>query len=179
MTLAGRLAAMTDPTIQRVPEQPGEAALKLDTFLPYRLNVSSSLVTQALSRIYAERYRISVPEWRVLVTLGEFGMMTAKAVGRHTHMHKTKVSRAVAQLERRKLVSRKANRADKREAFLSLTAAGQNVYNELAPAALDFVRQLMETVDPADRAALDRVLTHLIERSKQLSTGIATMPALR
>ena len=69
-------------------------------------------MTQALSRIYAERYRIGVPEWRVLVTLGEFGMMTAKAIGRHSHMHKTKVSRAVALLERRKLVSRKANRAD-------------------------------------------------------------------
>ena len=82
-------------------------------------------MTQALSRIYAERYKIGVPEWRVLVTLGEFGMMTAKAIGRHSHMHKTKVSRAVAQLERRKLVSRKANRADMREAFLSLTAAGR------------------------------------------------------
>ena len=31
-------------------------------------------------------------------------MMTGKAIGTHTHMHKTKVSRAVADLERRKLV---------------------------------------------------------------------------
>jgi DNA-binding MarR family transcriptional regulator len=171
---------MTDQSTQRAPDQPpgqGEAALKLDEFLPYRLNVCSSLVTQALSRIYAERYRIGVPEWRVLVTLGEFGMMTAKAIGLHSHM--TKVSRAVALLERRKLVSRKANRADLREAFLSLTPVGREVYNELAPAALDFVRQLMETVDPADRAALDRALGKLIERSKQLSVGIATAPALR
>ena len=102
-----------------------QAALKLDEFLPYRLNVCSSLVTQALSRIYAERYKIGVPEWRVLVTLGEFGMMTAKAIGNHSHMHKTKVSRAVALLERRKLVARRANRADLREAFLSLTPAGR------------------------------------------------------
>jgi len=173
------MTAMTESLAQRAPEQPGEAALKLDGFLPYQLNVCSSLVTQALSRIYAEHYKIGVPEWRVLVTLGEFGMMTAKAIGAHSHMHKTKVSRAVAQLERRKLVSRKANRADKRETFLSLTPAGRAVYNELAPAALDFMRQLMASVDPADRAALDRVLRQLIERSKQLSVGIATMPALR
>ncbi len=173
---------MTDQSVEQAPGQPAgqsDATLTLDGFLPYQLNVCSSLVTQALSRIYAERYRIGVPEWRVLVTLGEFGMMTAKAIGRHSHMHKTKVSRAVAQLERRKLVSRKANRADMREAFLSLTPAGRAVYNELAPAALDFVRQLMETVDAADRVALERALNKLIERSKQLSIGIATMPALR
>jgi DNA-binding MarR family transcriptional regulator len=171
---------MTDPSAQSVPRHvAGAEQLKLEEFLPYRLNVCSSLVTQALSRIYAERYRMGVPEWRVLVTLGELGPMTAKAVGLHSHMHKTKVSRAVALLERRKLVSRRVNRADLREAFLSLTAAGRDVYNELAPAALAFVRQLLETVDPAERAALDRVLTKLIERSVQLSTGVATAPALR
>jgi DNA-binding MarR family transcriptional regulator len=173
---------MTVPSVQREPSHAagaGQAALKLDEFLPYRLNVCSSLVTQALSRIYAERYRMGVPEWRVLVTLGELGPMTAKAVGLHSHMHKTKVSRAVALLERRKLVSRRINRADLREAFLSLTAAGREIYKDLAPAALEFMRQLMESVDPADRAALDRALTKLIERSVQLSTGIVTAPALR
>jgi DNA-binding MarR family transcriptional regulator len=41
--------------------------------------------------------------------------MTAKAIGVH---HKTKVSRAVALLEGRKLVTRRTNRADLREAFL-------------------------------------------------------------
>ena len=80
-----------------------DAPLRLDDFLPYQLNVAASLVSQALSKIYAERYGIGVPEWRVLVTLGEFESMTGKAVGEHSHMHKTKVSRAVALLEKRKL----------------------------------------------------------------------------
>ena len=87
----------------------------------HRLNVLSSLVSQALTSVYGQ-FGIGIPEWRVLVTLGENGVMTGKAVGAHTHMHKTKVSRAVAQLEQRKLISRRANRADMRESFLSLTA---------------------------------------------------------
>ena len=151
----------------------GRRALKLDEFLPYRLNVCASMVSQALSRIYAEQYKIGVPEWRVLVTLGEYGMMTAKAVGLHSHMHKTKVSRAVALLERRKLVTRRANRADLREAFLSLTPAGRAIYDDLAPMALDFARRLMDTVDAADRAALDRALTILIERSAKIAAELA------
>jgi DNA-binding MarR family transcriptional regulator len=163
---------MTDQSAQRPPGHP-EAALKLEEFLPHRLNVCASFVSQALSRIYAERYKIGVPEWRVLVILGQFGMMTAKAVGLHSCMHKTKVSRAVALLERRKLLARRANRADLREAFLSLTPAGHDIYSELAPIALDFVHQLLETVDAADRAALDRALKKLTERSSQLAADIA------
>lgn len=149
------------------------AGLKLEEFLPYRLNVCASVVSQALSRVYTERYKIGVPEWRVMVTLGQFGSMTAKAIGLHSHMHKTKVSRAVALLERRKLVARRANRADLREAFLSLTPAGREVYDDLAPMALDFAHQLMESVDQSDRAALDRALTKLTERSRAVAAELA------
>jgi DNA-binding MarR family transcriptional regulator len=166
---------MTDQTATAMPARSGsaDAALKLDEFLPYRLNVCANTVSNALSAIYSERHKIGVPEWRVLVTLGEFGMMTAKAVGLHSHMHKTKVSRAVAMLERRRLVVRRANHDDLREAFLSLTPAGHDIYSDLAPSALEFARQVMETVEPADRAALFRALTKLTERSAQIAADIA------
>ena len=172
---------MTDERALAAPDHAdaAQAPLKLDQFLPYQLNVCANLVSQALSRVYAERYKIGVPEWRVLVTLGQFGVMTGKAIGAHSHMHKTKVSRAVAQLERRRLISRKVNRADLREAFLSLTPAGREVYDELAPMALEFVRQLLATVEPDERAALDRALAKLIERSAKLSEGVATAPVTR
>jgi len=141
--------------------------LKLEDFLPHRLNVLSSLVSQALTRVYG-RHGIGIPEWRVLVTLGENGVMTGKAVGAQTHMHKTKVSRAVAQLEQRKLVARRANRADLREAFLTLTPAGRAVYEELAPSALEFMNRLAEVVAPADRPAFDRAMKQLTKRSAEL-----------
>ena len=113
-------------------------------------------------------YGIGIPEWRILVTLGQFGVMTGKAIGTHTHMHKTKVSRAVAQLEQRKLLLRRANRDDLREAFLSLTPAGRAIYEELAPRALEFTDRLSEVVAPADRAAFDRAVKQLTERSAKL-----------
>ena len=150
-------------------QQPGALApLKLEHFLPYQLNVVSSLVSQALSRVYARRYGIGVPEWRVLVTLGQFGVMTAKAIGAHTHMHKTKVSRAVALMEKRRLVTRRANREDLREAFLSLTAPGRAMYEEVAPHAIEFARRLTEILSHADREAFNRALQQLTARSTEL-----------
>jgi len=144
--------------------------LKLEEFLPYRLNVCASLISHALSRIYAERYKTGNPEWRVLVTLGQFDR---EGIGTRSHMRKTKVSRAVALLEGRKLIARRANRADLREAFLSLTATGRQAYRQVAPIALEFARDLLETVDAADRAALDRALIKLTERSAKLAPRIA------
>src|SRR4029077_13050264 len=140
---------------------------------PEGLHGWGSLVSQALSGIYADRYGIGVPEWRVLVTLGQFGMMTGKAIGSHSHMHKTKVSRAVAMLEERKLVTRRANRADLREAFLALTPAGRAMYDDLAPVALDFADRLSESVDSADRAAFERAVDRLIEHSAKLAAEFA------
>jgi DNA-binding MarR family transcriptional regulator len=128
-------------------------------------------VSQALSRIYVDRHGIGVPEWRILVTLGQFETMTAKAIGAHSHMHKTKVSRAVSALERRKLIMRRENRADRREAFLSLTPAGRAVYHDLAPGALEFARRLFETIDPADRSAFERAISCLTEQSLVLTAG--------
>jgi DNA-binding MarR family transcriptional regulator len=141
--------------------------IQLEAFLPHRLNVLSSLVSQALSQVYA-KYGIGIPEWRILVSLGQFGVMTGKAIGARTHMHKTKVSRAVAQLEARRFVARKANRADLREAFLSLTPTGRAVYEELAPRARDFTEKLSEVVPAADRAAFDRALALLTQRTAEL-----------
>ncbi len=165
--------ATADAEAIDMPIVPGDAPLKLEEFLPYRLNVLATLVSQALSRIYVDRYGIGVPEWRVLVTLGQYGIMTGKAVGAHSHMHKTKVSRAVAELENRKLIARRANRADLRESFLSLTPAGRAIYEDLAPGALAFAQRLAEAIDPADRPAFERAVERLTECSRGLSAEVA------
>src|SRR5436305_8037195 len=74
-----------DGAPQAAPAPAETPLLKLDDFLPHRLNVLSSLVSQALTQVYG-RYGIGIPEWRVLVTLGENGTLTGKEVGRQTHM---------------------------------------------------------------------------------------------
>src|SRR5258707_9672582 len=76
---------------------PSEAPLlKLKDFLPHRLNVLSSLVSQALTRVYG-RYGIGIPEWRGVGTLRENGGVARKAGGAPTHKHKNKNSRAGGQ----------------------------------------------------------------------------------
>lgn len=150
--------------------------LELESFLPYRLNVLATVVSQGLHGIYAERYGFGIPEWRIVATLGQFGAMTAKQIGAHSHMHKTKVSRAVANLARRKLVQRRANRQDLREAFLSLTAQGRSIYDDLVPVALRFAGELASGLTAAEHRQLDALLAKLTERSKRLVADPDRLP---
>jgi DNA-binding MarR family transcriptional regulator len=143
------------------------APLKLEEFLPYRLAVLSSVVSRALSRMYA-RHDLGQSEWLVLMSLGESGPTTAKALGAKNQMHKTKVSRVVAELLKRELVARRPNQIDLREAFLELTPHGKGLYDECAPLAVEFVMRLGTAISPEDRQVLDRSLTRLAERAQKL-----------
>jgi len=69
--------------------------LQLEKFLPYRLNRAAAAASTQLSSVYWRKYGLTVPEWRTLSTLAQFGELTAKQIGAHSSMHKTKVSRAV------------------------------------------------------------------------------------
>lgn len=139
--------------------------LALSRFLPFRLNVLAHVVAGGLDRLYNERFGFGIPEWRLIATLGEFGPMTARDIGAHSQMHKTKVSRAVATLEERGLLVRRANERDRREAFLSLTEAGANTYALIVPAALEHSQNLTAGLPEDDLAAFERIMAHLLERA--------------
>lgn len=117
--------------------------LALERFLPYRLNRLSSAVSLKFRRVYGRHHDLTVPEWRVLATLGQYEIMSAKAIGAHSAMHKTKVSRAVRALEERRWLKRRESPEDRREEFLSLTPLGLEVYADIVPRALDFEAKLL------------------------------------
>ncbi|MEJ8572908.1 MarR family transcriptional regulator [Microbaculum marinum] len=150
-----------------------EGRLRLDAFLPYRLAMLAEQVSQSLARLYSERYGITNPEWRVLAALGEHGTMTSTEIGRNSRMHKTKVSRAVSELEKKHLIIRETSPEDMRVAHLTLTAQGEAVYRKLVPLALRFGDRLAGGLSPEEAAVLERVLASLMERSEEIAREIS------
>jgi DNA-binding MarR family transcriptional regulator len=146
-----------------------EAPIVLERFLPYRLNVLASVVSNALAQIYEARFGLTIPGWRVLATLGQYGVRTARDIAGHAVMHKSTVSRAVSALEARALVARKGNPDDMREELLVLTPAGRKVYDALAPEALAFEARLLAALGPGERKAL----FGLVERLDRHARGLA------
>lgn len=145
---------------------PADDVLTLETFLPYRLNRLAEDVSRNFSRIYRDRFGITRPEWRLLATLGQYGTMTATAVGRHSAMHKTKVSRAVAALQQRHWLTRTPDDADRRIEHLRLTSAGLAAYRELVPIAHAFEARLLAALSDSDKKAVLRLITELAAASR-------------
>ncbi|QPC86880.1 MarR family transcriptional regulator [Mesorhizobium sp. NBSH29] len=138
-----------------------EAVLALEGFLPYQLNRLADAVSREFSKIYRDRHGLSRPEWRALAGLGQHGTMTATAIGEQSAMHKTKVSRAVAELERRRWLTRTPDPADRRAEKLTLTRAGMAVYRELVPLAKAYECALLERLSQRERTQLESGLKGL------------------
>jgi DNA-binding MarR family transcriptional regulator len=138
--------------------------LRLEEFLPYRLMRLADAVSRSFAETYRHRHGLTRPEWRVFATLGEFETMTATAIGRHSSMHKTKVSRAVAALEKRKWVARSLDPDDRRIEHLSLTRAGRAAYRDMVPVARGFEDDVLGRLSDKDRKLVADALQALERR---------------
>lgn len=146
--------------------------LRLSAFLPFRLNRLAAEVSQDLADLYAARFGIDVPQWRVLATLGAGPPITAQAVAASTRTHKSTISRAVAALLRRGWLRRLPDDGDRRRALLALTKRGRAAYEEIVPLVLAYETELLARLPAAERAALDRGIAAL-ERSLGLGEARA------
>lgn len=141
----------------------------LERFLPYRLNVLASLTSNALAQIYAERFGLSIPAWRVIATLGQYDVRTARDIAAHGVMHKSTVSRAVASLEERGLIVRRANEDDRREELLALTEEGREIYEALAPEALAFEERFVSVLTAEEQETLVALIDRLSGHARSLA----------
>lgn len=153
-----RLSYTNDDCYQRVRNamiQPDDK-IALEQFLPYRLARLAGEISQQLRKIYKADHGLTIPEWRALATLGQFGTATAKGIGVHAAMHKTKVSRAVVALEDRRWVNRSQNPNDRREDILTLTRQGKQAYRALVPKLRAFENAIVERFE--ENAGKDRTV---------------------
>jgi DNA-binding MarR family transcriptional regulator len=141
--------------------------LELEHFLPYRLSVLSNRVSGAIARVYSERFDLGVTEWRVMAVLGRYPGLSASEVAQRTAMDKVAVSRAVASLLDSGRLERETHGDDRRRSVLRLSPAGQTIYREVAPMAIDFEQRLLAGMDAAERALLFRLLDRLDELELQ------------
>ncbi|HUT50254.1 MAG TPA: MarR family winged helix-turn-helix transcriptional regulator [Alphaproteobacteria bacterium] len=147
---------------------PADAQLALDRFIPYRLSVLSNTVSRAIARIYARRFGLAVADWRVMAVLGQDAPLSARDVCTLTAMDKVRVSRAVGRLIARDLVERAISVRDRRLSVLSLSPAGQAIYRQVVPLALDAEAKLLDGLSTEEHRQFDRLLDKLRDRARTL-----------
>ncbi len=141
-------------------------AFVLADFLPYQLSVASNAVSRAVAEGtgYEARFGLSAAEWRVLAATAAAGRDSAPSqaeIGAITAMDKMTISRAVAGLVQRRLVTRARDEGDRRALRLAVTGEGQRVHDLVAPRALAVEAALLAALGPGEAAALRSALARL------------------
>ena len=125
-----------------MPNSDATRALVLDDFIPYRLSITSNLVSEAVADTYEALFGLTIPEWRLIAVIAEGEGLTQQALGLATRMDKVTVSRAAIALVERGLMQRHANPEDRRSHLLRLTDDGHTLYASVAPKALDLEQRI-------------------------------------
>jgi DNA-binding MarR family transcriptional regulator len=152
-----------------IAQSADEGELRLDDYLPYRLSVASNAVSGLIAKAYQDRFRLTVPQWRLICVLAEDGALTQGQIVARTVMDKVTVSRAAQGLLKRRLVARSDHHADGRSHVLALSAQGRGLYGEIAPLALAYEAALIAGLTPDEVALAKRLLSRLQAAAGRLS----------
>jgi len=137
--------------------------LKLRNFLPYRLAILSSRISQSIADRYEEKFSLSLPEWRVMAILGEEPDLSAAEVAERSALDKVAVSRAVKSLLAGKRLERHFSSDDRRRSVLSLSANGLQIYKKVLPLALAYEKALLSGLNREEQEFLDGILDKLAD----------------
>jgi len=140
--------------------------IDLATFLPYQLTNIATRVSNDFAEVYQTKYGLNIPQWRILANLAQYGQSNAKELCTQANMDKSTVSRAVKALIDKGLVISELNEQDKRAALLVLSKTGQSLYEQIAPDALSWEKQLLSTLTNEEYEVLVSIFEKLNNKLK-------------
>jgi DNA-binding MarR family transcriptional regulator len=129
------------------------------------IHVVSNRISRAFYSDIEAKHGITLPEWRVILTLMRHAGIVAMDVAALWGMDKMAISRAVRTLERAGFVRRGPSAGDRRRRPLELTPKGRALYRRIEPAATARYRDFLKGLAAGEVAQLRRLLEKLIAGS--------------
>jgi DNA-binding MarR family transcriptional regulator len=110
----------------------------------------------------AHRHKISLNEFRLLMTIGTLGQTASHELADVTGVNVMSVSRAVATLERHGRITVCPDPANRRRKWLSLTPEGKRLYALMRPQSAKVADYLFGALDEDQTSQLEAMLHQLI-----------------
>jgi MarR family transcriptional regulator, 2-MHQ and catechol-resistance regulon repressor len=115
-----------------------------------------------LLEMQLEPMRLTLSQGRVLEALTRFGPMSHLSLARKILRSKSAVALVVKELERRRLVSSRTDKRDRRTRVARVTLVGNKVARELVPVHTKLIRAQMATLGAREQETLARLCEKLI-----------------
>ncbi len=141
---------------------PDDASLHiLESLATYRLTRVADTLVRAAAQVYRSQHDVSVTELRLLATIGHHQPLALNEVSRLAGIDKAWVSRSLAALVARELVTRGRHPTDSRVTLLSLTRKGKAEVRRIVPLAAARNERFLGGMSKTRRATLDELLDEL------------------
>jgi DNA-binding MarR family transcriptional regulator len=145
------------------------SARTIKELLSYRLHRVANLLSRGAELRYRREFGVSLWEWRTVALLGAAPEpQSLNELARAAGMDKSQMSRVVAGLTRKKIVTRAADVSDGRGIRLSLAAPGRSLYQKLIRAAAERDDAFRGCLTARERAALETILDKLAREARGL-----------
>ena len=149
--------------------------------LMFRLNRLLAVAGSLVVRLCEGGYGITRREWGLLMVMAQQpsappGGIPPAELARRLGLDRARTSRAITSLLAKKLITRTALQGDRRQALLSLTAAGQAVYDGLFPQVRALNQQLLAGLDENTVHLLDQALADMQQRALTLVATRTDVP---
>jgi len=140
----------------------------LESLATYRLTRIADTLVRAASQVYWAEHGVTLTELRLLATLGRHKALAVNGASRLTGIDKAWVSRSLASLLKRKLVTRQRHPSDSRIVLLSLTKLGKAKVQQMVPLAVTRNERLLAGISKKKRAIFDEILDVLQTKVEEL-----------
>lgn len=118
---------------------------------------------EAYSSAHIRSMKLTPSQFDIVATLGNTAGMSFKELGEKTLITKGTLTGVVDRLEAQKLVRRSASREDGRSMIVSLTPAGERLFERVFTAHLAHMRQALGKLDREQLARIESALRGLRE----------------
>ena len=131
--------------------------------------------SRKVTRALAERYGLTGSQLLVLKMLEPRGQVSLSELSERIRAKNSTVTGIIDRMERDEIVVRRRSDEDRRVVFIELTPKGRKLAADARIDPMHLYRALLEDLSPRDAADLERIMTKLVSRVRELmaAEGVA------
>jgi len=144
------------------------SAVPLPRRFGYRFSMVASALGQHMLQHVQREHGLNIAEYRIMTNLRAFEAPSIRDIAKHSQLDKAHVTRALAVLIDRGLVTQIVDPHDRRLRVVRLTPAGQTILNEIEPFAAGRQKRLEGCLSSNEIHVLDKALSLILSEAEQM-----------
>ena len=146
------------PSAERAADGP---TLDLDRYVPAFVTFIANKLSNSATAVYQRNFGINITEWRIMTQLALEPGIPASRICQVIGFNKGPISRVLAVMQKRGLITIRTDPSDGRTHSISLTAKGRGIHDKVIVVALEREKRLLSCFKADEREMLIELLRRL------------------